>query len=335
MDSAEGESMTTDAGSVLLTEQTRPRRSIQAIWDECRSAPRLTKLQRAVQLAVSAARGLRRSWGTVLLTVSSIAVALSLLLAMIIISERVGALISGTQASYGISFFLDEAAADSEAELRAALAAEPEVESARFRSSAEALALLRASLGGESWVLDGVELSNPLPPSIEVSLRPDRAAAQSYERLRSSYEKHPAVSQIVYGEQDVRELSRAVSAFRTASFGGMILIAVMIATIVMSTIRLSYHAQAEEVEIMRLVGAPIGQVRVPYLIEGGAQGVLGGLAAIALLSIAWGGLSGLVELPWSIARPAPVQLALWAGGTVFFGGVLGVVGAWLAIRRVR
>jgi cell division transport system permease protein len=50
--------------------------------------------------------------------------------------------------------------------------------------------------------------------------------------------------------------------------------------IVANTIRLAVYARRDELEILALVGASRTFVRVPFLLEGTIQGLLGGLIAL-------------------------------------------------------
>ena len=56
--------------------------------------------------------------------------------------------------------------------------------------------------------------------------------------------------------------------------------------IIGATIRMAVLARAQEISIMRLVGATDGFIRRPFLIEGFAKGVLGGLLALVLTWVA-------------------------------------------------
>ena len=56
--------------------------------------------------------------------------------------------------------------------------------------------------------------------------------------------------------------------------------------LVANTIRLSIFARRREVEVMKLVGATNWFIRWPFVIEGMIVGLLGGVLAVLLLTIA-------------------------------------------------
>ena len=106
--------------------------------------------------------------------------------------------------------------------------------------------------------------------------------------------------------------------------------------IVGNTIRLDIQNRRQEIEVAKLIGATDGWIRRPFLYEGAWFGAAGGLAALALIGLAFALLSGPVgELAglYGSARGL-VGLDLAAAGAVLAGGVLlGWAGSWLAVAR--
>jgi cell division transport system permease protein len=105
---------------------------------------------------------------------------------------------------------------------------------------------------------------------------------------------------------------------------------------VANTIRLAVYARADEIEILRLVGATRGYIRAPFILEGLLQGLLG--AALALLLL----FAGYRFLVWRLGLAPAGLLALGAGrfleplqvaGLLVAGAVLGGMGSLLSVRR--
>ena len=116
----------------------------------------------------------------------------------------------------------------------------------------------------------------------------------------------------------------------------MLLFGLAVVVVVANTIRLDVASHAEEIEILALVGAGNAFVRQPFLYTGLWYGLMGGLLAVLLLSLAMLYLRG------------PLGLLLETYGTVFSlrglggyntlwvllgGGFLGWLGAWISVQR--
>lgn len=104
------------------------------------------------------------------------------------------------------------------------------------------------------------------------------------------------------------------------------LFAIVAIMIIGSTIRMAVLARAREIEIMRLVGATNGFVRLPFLIEGTIKGALGGLLAVGMT---WLAHSVVTRSLFETAFFTPQQLALGVLG----GAVLGFLGSLLSVGR--
>jgi cell division transport system permease protein len=81
-------------------------------------------------------------------------------------------------------------------------------------------------------------------------------------------------------------LDRLVAITRVLSIGILSIAVIMLASaiaLVANTLRMGMFARRKEIGIMRLVGATNWRIRVPFLIEGLVEALLGALAAIFAL----------------------------------------------------
>ncbi|MCU0616524.1 MAG: FtsX-like permease family protein [Gemmatimonadaceae bacterium] len=111
-----------------------------------------------------------------------------------------------------------------------------------------------------------------------------------------------------------------------AGIGLGVVFALVAVIIIGSTIRMAVLARAREIEIMRLVGATNGFVRLPFLIEGALKGLLGGVFA-ALLT--WGANRIITQSLFETSFFTPAQVTLG----IVAGGVLGLLGSFLSVGR--
>ena len=207
---------------------------------------------------------------------------------------------------------------------------------ARLVKPDEALKRLARELGELGDALAQLP-ENPLPPSLELTVAPERRTPELLDALSQQIRAMPGVTGVDYGREAVERLTAIARALR---FGGLVAFAVVLfATIIIvsATLQLAIYARREEIEIQKLVGATDRFVKAPFLIEGTLQGVLGALVALAGLWV-FGRLVGptLMSLfsfllgPSSsepLVRPALVLELLLAGGG------LGLVGSFIAVGR--
>jgi cell division transport system permease protein len=206
----------------------------------------------------------------------------------------------------------------------------PEVDIVTYVSKEDALARYRASLA-EQGTDDMTKYldANPLPASLEVKLVDASVFGNVVESLRAE----PAVDKVKEQQKTVDSLLAITNVLSTAGTVVLVVIAFIVLFIIVNTIRLAVVARAEEIEIMRLVGASDAFIRWPFVFEGAMVGLLGAALTLGLLYIAAEPIGrfliGFVaELPLtfgSLARDLVVLV-----GSAGLG--LGVLGSWLSVR---
>jgi len=208
----------------------------------------------------------------------------------------------------------------------------PGVAGVLYLSKADALASLKAVLGKDASVVAQLP-SNPLPASLEIT---PAAAAATPEGARALVERLASLPEAeeVAGSVDwVERLSQWQRLLTTIGLGIGAVLAIAAFLTVATATTLILHARRRETEIMRLVGATEMTIRLPLLLQGMLQGLLGAVLALAALVATHGvvapRLAPLVNLTLGLPEIAflpPLSLAvLLLGGTV-----LGGLGGWLA-----
>lgn len=115
-----------------------------------------------------------------------------------------------------------------------------------------------------------------------------------------------------------------------------VLFSLAVVVVVANTIRLDVASRSHEIEVLHLVGASNGFIRQPFLYLGFWYGLLGALLALLLLALCLlylerplGRLLQAYGSSVDISGPGGANAALVLLG----GGLLGLLGAWLAVRR--
>jgi cell division transport system permease protein len=287
-----------------------------------------------VRFAVS--QGLEGVWRN---RVMSFAATVTMVMMLVLLASLV-IVLSGLQA--GVSFV------ESKVEIRAELAegvvqervdtltaqlrALPEVASVTYVSKDEALAEFQQQRieRGEPPITGYT--TNPFPARLSIRLVDPRQAGQVMAVLEAV--RGSVVKDVLDAQRNIDRLVSVTATLRTIGVAVLLLVGLTVLLIVVNTIRMALMARAQEIEIMRLVGASDQFVRWPFIVEGLLVGLAGALVTLALLLIASGPISDLYN---AIAGQVPVgfsrSLTLQVVSLVLIAGLgLGGVGAWISVR---
>ena len=198
----------------------------------------------------------------------------------------------------------------------------PEVQSARAITQAEALARAKRELGEFRDVFDGAVL----PASIDIKLKPGFRDPATLKKVAARVQAYAFLNDVRYGEEWISKLYRLRN---IASIAGIVLglaFAAVSVIIIGTTIRMAVLSRAQEISIMRLVGATDSYIRRPFLLEGFAKGVAGGLLALLLTWIASLLINRyIVETAFFDERTAALGL--------LFGAMIGLIGSAVSVGR--
>jgi cell division transport system permease protein len=198
----------------------------------------------------------------------------------------------------------------------------PEVLSARTITQADALARAKRELGEFRDVFEGAIL----PASIDIQLKPGFRDPATVQRVAARVQTYAFLNDVRYGAEWIAKLYRLRN---IASIAGLVLglaFAAVSVIVIGATIRMAVLSRAQEISIMRLVGATDSYIRRPFLLEGFAKGVMGGLLALLLT---WGASMlinrYIIETVFFDERTAALGL--------LFGALIGLFGSAVAVGR--
>jgi len=201
------------------------------------------------------------------------------------------------------------------------------VEKAVFVSKEEAAEIFRREFGEDiNAVLD----FNPLPPSFRITLLPDYRTAERARSLRDTLLTFPGVESVVYRKALLELIDRRTALVNQVTLGLGILIMLSAVLLVSNTIRLAIYAKRKLIRTMELVGATRMFIRLPFLVEGMLQGLVGGIVAAGLLYLVIE--HGLVLLA------TEVREYIWMDPAFYLlvasaGVVLGLLGSAISVAR--
>ena len=288
-----------------------------------------------LQGALASLGRLQRSPWPTIMTVAVIGIALALPGGLYVLTRNLVQLSGGWENTAAISLFLrTEVTWEQASVLAERLGERADLEEVQAIHPDEALQELRAQ-SGFAEAIEHLE-ENPLP--VVLALRP-MAGVDSPEGLEAMREMLASLPEVELARMDTRWIRRFQAIVTLAERGVLILGSVLslgVLLVVGNTIRLEIENQRAEIHIMELVGATASFIRRPFLYTGAWYGLLGGLAAWALIGLALFLLQGpvtrlaaLYHTDFAISGLGPTAFMSLLGGSV----ALGLLGSWLSVGR--
>ena len=220
------------------------------------------------------------------------------------------------------AFLVDNTPTDSIAGMMEELGKREDVLRVEYIDKEQALARAREELGEFKDVFE----AGFLPPSLEVRLREGFRDPTSVLKVADIVRTMPYVEDVRYGADWIEKLYRIRNiAAATGVVLGVAFAAVAI-IIISASIRMTVLARAREIGIMRLVGATDRFVKMPFLVDGFAKGVLGGLMA---LGFTWAAHTVVSRSFLETDFFPPFMM----GVGVFAGALLGTAVSALSVNR--
>jgi len=303
-------------------------------------APDLLQLPQAwlshhVQSAIATLGRLLGAPLATVMTVAVIGIALALPAALYVLTENLRNLVGSWDQAAAISLFLHRDISDQEAAAVAGRLREwPEFQRVQLIGAEQALAEFREQAGFAEALAQLT--TNPLPAVL--ALFPQSAYAVPAEILNLQ-ERLGQLSEVDFVRVDTQWLLRFQAILDLAQTLVLLLAGLLasgVLLIVGNTIRLEIQNRSGEIEIMELVGATASFIRRPFLYAGAWYGLLGGLSAWFLVTLAVLGLQGpvarlasLYRSEFPLAGLGPLELLTILGGSM----LLGLVGSWIAVNR--
>lgn len=179
------------------------------------------------------------------------------------------------------------------------------------------------------------ELLNIDPTILPASIRIELVDIELHSSTRFRLEqREPVVRQVATAAESIEQLQNLSSVLNVLGLGMAIVLGVAAVVLIANTIRLAIYARRDEVSIMKLVGASNWYIRVPFLLEGLIEGLVG--AAMAVFAV-WLGANNLAQATETFAlfRLEVSQQFFFRWGLLFllFGAGAGVIGSMLGLSR--
>jgi len=219
-----------------------------------------------------------------LISVATITVAFSILgLFLVIFVNLHSFLTTWSQQVQLIVYLEDEITKNQRQALEQLISANSDVESMTFISRETAWANFKNTFSSKKSGFMGNLNFNPLPSSYNLKFKSSSERFVKIRRFADLLKGRKGVESLEYGEKWLGAFEKFMLFTRIflIAVGGLLALGLIL--IISNTIKLSFFSRQEEFELMLLIGATPNFVRVPFMIEGMLQGLLGGIFALSLI----------------------------------------------------
>ena len=272
--------------------------------------------------------GLRRNGLVAFAAISTTFIALFLFGLSLLISRQVSLMIEATTGNVEVGVYLtDPVNPDNVQSLTNTLNELPVVADVHYENKQEACERFRRLFADQEALVNNVDC-DALPASLRVKMEDP----EKYAQVQAVLKGQAGIDQIV----DQREfLDRLFAVTRVFRVGVLLVAFVMLVSasiLIANTVRMGLFARRKEIGIMKLVGATNWRIRLPFLVEGLFESLIGAVAAILFLfAIKVAFINPLNEsvqfIPWILNRDviAIIPILLVAGAIVaLLAGLIGM-----------
>jgi cell division transport system permease protein len=165
--------------------------------------------------------------------------------------------------------------------------------------------------------------------SLEISLTDPDASREVTDALTTE----DAVERVLTKQAEYDTLLGVINTIRTVGIAIVGLVGLTVLFMIINTIRIAVYSRANEIEIMRLVGASDSFIRWPFILGGVLCGLIGAVLTIVLVAAVWDPIQPVMvsvfQMPTAVSAQflATISLLLLAVGL----GV-GALGSWISVR---
>ena len=276
---------------------------------------------------------LRRNPLMTMAAILTVAVSLSLVGGALLLKQGVTRATLQWRGGVELSIFMKPDASETEkTAVEAELSNLPNVRTFEYVDQEESHAEFLEMFSNDPSTTEGITPAD-LPPSYRVV----PTEAEFVESIGSRFEERPGVFSVAYAKDTIDTLLKVTRIIQLAIYtmAGVLLISATL--LILNTIQLAIFARRREIGVMKLVGATNWFIRIPFMLEGMVQGLIGGAVAAILVS------TGRLFLQRNLEASSLqlIQQMLVSGrevaGTAIFlvivGAAVGTIGSLVAVRR--
>ena len=219
---------------------------------------------------------LRRNPLVTFAAISTVFISLFLLGGSLLVERQVRLMTGDWAQKVEVSVYLKEGVSQQEIDaLGRKIAAIPEVEEHYFETKQQAYARYVELFRDQQELTENVS-PDAMPESFRIKLKDPETFPVISARLAGE----PAIDEIRDERELLNKLLAVTGVLRTGVLAVATIMLVSAAGLIGNTVRMAVFARRKEISIMKLVGATNWFIRIPFLIEGIVEGLIGGVLAV-------------------------------------------------------
>jgi cell division transport system permease protein len=265
--------------------------------------------------------------------VLTVGVSLSLVGSALLLRQAVNNQLTVLNANVDLQVFMKAGASAPETgAIRTLIAGTHEIKSYKYldhqQSYEQAVRLFSAA--GETAAISALTPATT-PPVFQCTLaHPGEAST-----VAQIFDGQAGVYHVAYPAKSIHDLESLSNILQIVLLGLAIVLLVSAVVLILNAIRMAIFARRREVGVMRLVGATSWFIRLPFMVEGLLQGLVGAALAVGIVLLGDLGIKALLHrFPEFATAIVPTHDVLVTEILVVATGIIvGVGGSAMAVRR--
>ncbi len=284
-------------------------------------------------VAKESVNNLRRNLLMTLAALLTIVISLSLAGAALLFRRAVSNATVQFKKGFDVTVFMKPEATKAQVDaISRELNAMPELSKVEYVNKEESFRYVQRQFRNQPEFLAGIPTAADAPEQFR--LRPKNA--DQIDTIGSRFSKRPGVYSVSYFKSVKRILSYA-NTVQVVILGVAAALMVSAIVLILNTIRMAIFARRREVAVMKLVGATNAFIRLPFMVEGMLQGLMGAAAGFGVLALATTLAQGKLRdgsIQWLKALSVTTGELVGTGvAMLIVGAAVGALGSALAVSR--
>jgi cell division transport system permease protein len=283
-------------------------------------------------LAKETGSNLLRNRMMAIAAVLTVAVSLSLVGAALLLKQAVANQVSVLNSNVNLQVFVDaNATAAQTASIKALIGETPEITHQSYLDHQQSYVLMTKVLAGDQTAIDSLTPAL-VPPVFQCTLANPNAAAT----VAAIFKGRSGVFRVTFPGQSIHVMQEVTSIIQKILLVLALVLILSSLVLILNAIRMAIFSRRREVGVMKLVGATNWFIRIPFMLEGLVQGLLGSAVAVGVVYVANWLFRDLVRQHVQSLQYAVVpshDLVITEILLLVLGTLVGTVGSGIAVRR--